>query len=378
MKFVDASYKINQIPDPTTEEVYKYLERIGKVCYKSEDKITDESAVKYLRMIRDRKHWAMLEHYVFVFNVSADIFRDIITASATYTEDFMLHDKLRFIRTSSFKTDDTGKQYYLVSGSITSFNYIWECPSMIKNTMDNLQRHGLVKICMFLQRYFSEISKIPDECKEKYDDCGFLGMSKIDLLTRDEIKALPYNHRIIHDTLSVKFVTNLGVSHDLVRSRPVSYAMESTRWINYSKKCGFSYTVPLWFNKDEKEYLLNASESDIDRLANFDAPLEMTPECIAWVNHLKDVENTYNYFSKEMGYKNDRSSLLLPKNFKTELNVTTNILEWKHIFFLRCQNDVRVDMRKIIVPLVKELIESNDLIWDDQRKLYEEVNKDYE
>ena len=35
-------------------------------------------------------------------------------------------------------------------------------------------------------------------------------------------------------------------------------------------------------------------------------------------------------------------------------------------------------MRRIIVPLVKELIESGDPIWDDQKKLYDGVNKDYE
>lgn len=212
---------------------------------------------------------------------------------------------------------------------------------------------------------------------EKYDDCGYLGMSKIELLSRDEIESLPNNLREIHDTMTVKFVTNLGVSHDLVRSRPVSYAMESTRWINYSKKCGYSYTIPLWFSKEEKEYLLNSDENQIDFLINKDVkPIFMSNETLRWVTHLKQVENEYDFWYKEYGYKPDQLSLLLPKNYKTELVLTTRIIEWKHLFFLRCQNDVRPDMRNIIVPLVEKCI-NNDQIWADQQSLYDNVKKDY-
>lgn len=379
MKFVNGSHENIIIPDPLEFDVYKHLERIGKTCYKSEDKITDDSCVKYLNMIRDRKHWAMLEHYVFVMRVSSDIYKDIRSACHKFNDDYMLKEKIKFIDYSyTDDISDAGRRKYYVSGSITSFNYIWECPSMIINTK-SLNKHGLVKICMLLHRYFPEISKIPEDCKEKYDDTGFLNMSKIRLLTREEIKSLPYEQRMIHDSLSIRFITNLGVSHDLVRSRPVSYAMESTRWINYSKKCGYTYTVPLWFNKDEKEFLLTSEEDVFENLISGQyVPMCLSDEAVKWIQHLKEVENTYKYFSKEVGYQNDKTSLLLPKNYKTELVLTTRIYEWKHLFFLRCQNDVRPDMRRIIVPLVKELIESGDPIWDDQKKLYDGVNKDYE
>ena len=40
----------------------KIIERIGRVCYKSEDKITDDSYKKFIEMLKSRKHYAMLEH----------------------------------------------------------------------------------------------------------------------------------------------------------------------------------------------------------------------------------------------------------------------------------------------------------------------------
>jgi thymidylate synthase (FAD) len=41
-----------------------FLERVGRTCYKSEDKITQGSASKFIRMLKDRGHHAMLEHCV--------------------------------------------------------------------------------------------------------------------------------------------------------------------------------------------------------------------------------------------------------------------------------------------------------------------------
>lgn len=44
--------------------IEKWLEKVGRTCYKSEDRITEESAPKFIKMLRDRGHHAMLEHSV--------------------------------------------------------------------------------------------------------------------------------------------------------------------------------------------------------------------------------------------------------------------------------------------------------------------------
>ena len=73
MKIIDAHVDeiVFHIPEgyPTIEA---WLERAGRTCYKSEDLITEESAPKFVRMIRKRGHHAMLEHAV----VSARIIGD--------------------------------------------------------------------------------------------------------------------------------------------------------------------------------------------------------------------------------------------------------------------------------------------------------------
>ena len=52
--------------------VEAWLERCGRTCYKSEDKITEESAPKFVRMIRKRGHHAMLEHAMASARIIAD------------------------------------------------------------------------------------------------------------------------------------------------------------------------------------------------------------------------------------------------------------------------------------------------------------------
>lgn len=42
---------------------YQFIEKIGRTCYKSEDKITEDSAVKFVQGLVKRKHLAMIEHH---------------------------------------------------------------------------------------------------------------------------------------------------------------------------------------------------------------------------------------------------------------------------------------------------------------------------
>ena len=62
MKIVDAGY---EILDPLNGEEILKIERVARVCYKSEDKITEGSAEKMVRALIKSNHMAMLEHYSF-------------------------------------------------------------------------------------------------------------------------------------------------------------------------------------------------------------------------------------------------------------------------------------------------------------------------
>ncbi len=64
MKVINSGYEIlTPISEGGIEEL-KQIERIGRVCYKSEDRITEdgESAKKFVKMLLDKGHEAMIEH----------------------------------------------------------------------------------------------------------------------------------------------------------------------------------------------------------------------------------------------------------------------------------------------------------------------------
>ena len=61
MKIVES--KVEYLPQGEgLDEMYKHIERCGRVCYKSEDKITEGSAKKFVDNIIKNKHLGVIEH----------------------------------------------------------------------------------------------------------------------------------------------------------------------------------------------------------------------------------------------------------------------------------------------------------------------------
>lgn len=61
MRLINQSFKIIT-QTPGIDGIYKHIEKAGRTCYKSEDKITEDSAKKFVDMLINAKHGAMLEH----------------------------------------------------------------------------------------------------------------------------------------------------------------------------------------------------------------------------------------------------------------------------------------------------------------------------
>lgn len=70
MKIVEPSVKIES--DITQQEAMELIERAGRVCYKSEDKITDKSAEKFIRSVLLRGHESVIEHVSITVRVICD------------------------------------------------------------------------------------------------------------------------------------------------------------------------------------------------------------------------------------------------------------------------------------------------------------------
>ena len=74
MRVINAGYEI--ISDLNGAEILKHIERCARVCYKSEDRITDGSAEKMVAALIRSGHEAMLEHYSFTVKFTCNRFRN--------------------------------------------------------------------------------------------------------------------------------------------------------------------------------------------------------------------------------------------------------------------------------------------------------------
>lgn len=83
MKIINAGYKIfmPDLDDPEAAyKIYRKLEYIGRICYKSAEYITDESAEKFVRTLIRNGHEAMLEHagMTVIFTVDRGVSHELV------------------------------------------------------------------------------------------------------------------------------------------------------------------------------------------------------------------------------------------------------------------------------------------------------------
>lgn len=148
-----------------------------------------------------------------------------------------------------------------------------------------------------------------------------------------------------HGGLTVRFVCDRGVSHELVRHRMASFAQESTRYCNYSRdKFGneLTFVMPTLYKDDFME----------DEAWN------------CWVETMKKCEESYMKLIK-IGVSPQMARSVLPNSLKTEVVVTANWREWRHILSLRCAPDAHPDIRCLMIDLLEELHDKIPVLFDD-------------
>ncbi len=147
------------------------------------------------------------------------------------------------------------------------------------------------------------------------------------------------HHAVIEfGDIIVRFTTNRGVTHELVRHRMCSFAQESTRYVRYDGNMEF--IEPVWWHKssDEQKKL--------------------------WEKAMTDAEAHYLKLL-ETGWKPQEAREVLPNSLKTEIVVKANIREWRHIFDLRCSAGAHPQIRELMIPLREELKTLLPVVFDD-------------
>lgn len=147
-----------------------------------------------------------------------------------------------------------------------------------------------------------------------------------------------------HGRASVRFVTNRGVTHELVRHRVASYGQESTRYVNYGGK-EMEFIRPVWCSQGV--------------LGTWDVAPSL------WKKQVGEYLFLHNCYQAEQVYKSlldhgwrpEQAREVLPNSLKTEIVVTTNYREWRHIFKLRAIGTTgkpHPQMQALMLPVLEE------------------------
>lgn len=305
-------------PDFDCQEILKKIERCGRVCYKSEGRIEEGSAEKFVVGIIKRGHEAVLEHGSFILEVPFEFYQMIQKTIRVMeeTQDYVSY--LRF-------TADTRP---IISGNVRAWRDFFKMQMKIYGKLpSHFEKFIKKNVILFPEFQTAAFFRV-----FIHDDVNVLKVS--DLQTTNE--------KLTHWDVTVKFIVDRGVSHEVVRHRPSSYCQESTRYCNYSKEdFGKEVTTII------PSFLVYKSET-----------------WNVWKEAMKACEEAY-FKLLDLGLLPQEARAVLPNSLKTELVMTANLSEWWKFFDLRTANAAHPQMREVSRPLLDELKELIPGIFDD-------------
>jgi thymidylate synthase (FAD) len=77
-----------------------------------------------------------------------------------------------------------------------------------------------------------------------------------------------------------------------------------------------------------------------------------------------NAENCYKRLLSK-GWTPQQARSVLPNSLKTEIVITANAREWRHIFELRCAPAAHPQMREIMIPLQQEFAKRNKVLFSE-------------
>lgn len=280
MKLIESSVQIIEERDP-----YKMIELAGRTCYKSEDKITENSAKEFVDRMIKLGHGAMLEHGTIYLTLDGE------------------DSNLRKIPSNPYT-----KMNLVPYEVLTEGNYIISYKAYITTNLRVLVENDLKELLCYQVE--------PTEHHEK--------------------------------RITAKFICDRGVSHEIVRHRVFSFAQESQRYCNYSKdkfNNELTFVRPTWLNIPTGNYTYwDGDWCDIDKM-KIQLPSDNgIADNFLWC--LDNAERQYQLLINK-GLKPQEARGILPNATKTEIVVTGFESDWKHFFELRRSSKAHPDVKKL-------------------------------
>lgn len=290
MKLETQSVKI-EVQEPGIDGLLKHVEKCGRTCYKSEDKIDQFSARRFVSMLKTSGHLSVLEHGTLYLKVNVPS-KD----EWTYSEDSLNVALVSFFEENQYSRVN----WYLENGKQVAYvttNY----RVIIENRLDE-----------------EEICKLMVPWEEKFDK-----------------------------RVTVRMFTSVGISRELNRHRCHSISEQSTRYCNYSKdKFGneLTFIIPSFADIDHAEVKPSDASIDLQILYYLDPTSQ-------WLCQMKSAEQAYMYLI-DSGLKPQEARYVLPLSLKTELVHTAYLDDWEQFFKQRCDVHAHPDMR-VLANLIK-------------------------
>ena len=164
----------------------------------------------------------------------------------------------------------------------------------------------------------------------------------------ERIKGFKHESVMEHGAITVSIICDRGVSHELVRHRIASFSQESTRYCNYSKD---KFVGQLFFIDPRGAFWKTDGCDDETAFRQWKACMEYTE-----ATYMQMINN---------GCKPQEARSILPNSLKTDVAITANPREWRHIFHLRCDRAAHPQMREIMLPLHKQFADLWPAIFAD-------------
>lgn len=274
MKLIQQSAEIWQQPEGEVG-IYQAIERAARLCYKSEDKVTEDSYKRFINMLNDKGHNSPFEHGTIYLLFGENPYNK-------EDSEFILKYKSNpYSKVIGIGTDDTpiGSTFLGDKLGIGVYgHFLWA----ITTNYRVIKEHGWEDDLKYLCE--------PTEYHEK--------------------------------RISVHITTSRSISHELVRHRVFSFCQESQRYCNYSKdkfSNELTFIIPDWVNTHcpNKE---NEGPSIAD---------------MGWSTAMMNAEASYFNLLRE-GRKPQEAREVLPNATKTELIMTGFESDWGQFFKLRC------------------------------------------
>jgi thymidylate synthase (FAD) len=193
---------------------------------------------------------------------------------------------------------------------------------------------------------------------KKIEWCGRISHRSEDKQTADSwerfIRAVVLDHGdwsiVEHASVTVDFLVDRGITHEIVRHRLFSFTQESTRFVNYEKKMPPSFIIPLGI----EQYPPIASD-----------PGMWVPSADNdWEKAIEAAEVGYRQMLAK-GCAPQLARSVLPNALASRLIVTGNLRNWRHFLIMRTTKETHPQMRQVTIPLLAEFKSKIPILFDD-------------